>query len=282
LVSIIIPTAGLNRLVRGEQVDLLANCVRSIVAMTERVRYEIIYVDNGDLREETKKLLDKWGQGRVRNVTFDGPFNVAEKMNLGAAHAAGEHLLFLNDDIEVLSAEWLSAMLEFSQQKGVGAVGAKLYFPDGSIQHAGVRIYPGGVPGHLYYNYPEDQQEVIPDLNAIRNYSAVTGACMLTRREVFEEVGAFSPKFPINYNDVDYCLKVRARDYRIVYTPYAELFHFESVSRVAEKTHGAREEETKLFTDTWGHKMPGDPYHNPLLDPLCFKYVPDEGVGDSV
>jgi len=281
LVSVIIPSAGLKRLVRGEELDLLANCVRSVVAKTEYRNYEIVCVDNGDLRAETKELLNQWGDGRVRNVTFTGPFNIAEKMNLGAAHAAGEHFLFLNDDIEVLSQEWMSAMLEFSQQQAVGAVGAKLYFPGGAIQHAGVRIYPGGDPGHIYYNYPEDRQRLVPDVNTIRNYSAVTGACMMTRREVFAEVCGFSSEFPVNYNDIDYCLKVRARGYRVVYTPYAELFHFESTSRVAEKTHGVRDDETRLFEETWGRVMARDPYHNPLLDATCFKYMPGAGGGDD-
>jgi glycosyltransferase involved in cell wall biosynthesis len=218
-VSIVIPTAGMTRTVGERRVDLLANCVRSIAERTEYANYEIVWVDSGDLRPETSAALAAVEGAALRGITYTGPFNVAAKMNLGAAAATGEHLLFLNDDVEVVSGEWISAMLEFSQQGEVGAVGAKLYFPDGAIQHAGVVIPPEGSPGHVYYGFPCERQAEVADLQVVRNYSAVTGACLMTRAAVFREAGSFDPAFPVNYNDVDYCLKVRERGYRVVFTP---------------------------------------------------------------
>jgi GT2 family glycosyltransferase len=279
LVSVVIPTAGYKRAVRGEQLDLLANCVRSIVAQTDYANYEIVCVDNGDLRDETAAALEAHG-GRVRRFTFEqeGPFNLAAKMNFGAAQAAGEHLLFLNDDVEVVSAGWMTALLEHSQRPGVGVVGAKLYFPDGSIQHAGVRLDEGCAPGHVYYCYPRESQRRAPDLDAVRNYSAVTGACMMTRAALFRDLGGFDLRFPINYNDVDYCLKALARGLRVVYTPYAELYHFESVSRAAEQTEGVKSEELEAFQKVWGATPEArDAFHNPLADAFSFAHAPGAG-----
>lgn len=279
LVSVVIPTAGYKRVVRGGELDLLANCVRSIVAQTDYANYEIVCVDNGDLRDETVEELERHG-ARVRRFTFEyeGPFNLAAKMNFGAAQAAGEQLLFLNDDVEVVSAGWMTALLEHSQRPEVGAVGAKLYFPDGSIQHAGVRLDEGCAPGHVYYCYPRESQRRAPDIDAVRNYSAVTGACMMTRAALFRDLGGFDLRFPINYNDVDYCLKARARGLRVVYTPYAELYHFESVSRAAEQTEGVKSEELDAFKEVWGATPEArDPFHNPLADAFCFAHAPGAG-----
>lgn len=261
-VSIVIPTAGMTRDVSGRRIDLLANCVRSIVDTTDYARYEVVYVDNGDLRAGTAAALAAHRGAPVRGVTYSGPFNVAAKMNLGAEHASGEHLLFLNDDVEVIDAEWVTAMLEYSQQRAIGAVGAKLYFPNGAIQHAGVIVPPVGSPAHVYHAFPPARQGGIPDLDVARNYSAVTGACMMTRAEVFREVGGFDPGFPVNYNDVDYCLKVRERDYRVIYTPYARLYHFESVSRVGSADGAIRPEELQRFAQRWAHVAARDPYHD--------------------
>lgn len=256
LVSIVVPTAGVSRRINHRDIDLLANCVRSIVEQTEYENYEIICVDNGDLRESTKTALNSLKDKRLRLISFTAPFNLAEKMNYGAAAARGEHLLFLNDDTEVKSNEWIRALLEFSQQPKIGAVGAKLYFPNGTIQHAGV-IIPHGSPGHAHYKRDAGDYGYFSDLVLPRNYSAVTGACMMTRRQVFEEIGGFNKVFPLNYNDVEYCLQVRERGYRIVFTPYAELLHYESVSR----DKGVRPEELQLLRDRWGDKIDHDPYY---------------------
>ncbi|HEX8394661.1 MAG TPA: glycosyltransferase family 2 protein [Longimicrobium sp.] len=268
LVSIVIPTAGMTRTVAGRPLDLLAHCVQSIADAGEYPAYEVVVVHNGDLRPETVAVLDASGVS-LRMVAYAGPFNVAEKMNLGAAHAAGEHLLFLNDDVEVITPGWLRAMLEYSQQEPIGAVGAKLRFPDGSIQHAGVALAPNAAPGHVHYNIPRAGEANVPELSAPRNYSAVTGACMMTRAGVFREVNGFDADFPVNYNDVDYCLRVRAAGYRVVFTPFAELFHFESVSREVTNEHGVRPAELVQFAARWGAAYRGDPLF-PMGSPAAF------------
>jgi GT2 family glycosyltransferase len=252
----------MTRDVGGRSIDLLANCVRSIAERTDYPHFEIVYVDNGDLRADTREALASLRGLALRAVTYTGPFNVADKMNLGARHAAGEHLLFLNDDVEVIGPGWMRAMLEYSQQPGVGAVGAKLYFPNDAVQHAGVIIPPVGSPAHVYHAFPPKRQAGIADLGVVRNYSAVTGACLMTRAEVFADLGGFDVGFPVNYNDVDYCLKVRERGLRVVFTPYAELYHFESLSRVGSADHGIRPEELARFAGRWGHVAKRDPYHD--------------------
>jgi GT2 family glycosyltransferase len=264
LVTVVIPTAGFRRNIGGKELDLLANCVRSIVDRTGYPRVEIICVENGDLPCSTREAISAPMPFPVRIITYaERIFNVAAKMNLGAREARGEHLLFLNDDTEVLSAGWLSAMLEYSQLPEIGAVGAKLYFDNGSIQHAGVMIPPVGSPGHVYYGLAPVEQMAVSDLDVVRNYSAVTGACMMTRRDLFERLGGFDESFAVNYNDVDYCLKVRESGYRIVYTPFAELLHFESVSRVSSGDEGVKPQEVQQLRERWEAQIVRDPYHDP-------------------
>lgn len=259
-VSIIIPTIGtMTREVGDRTIDLLANTVRSIAERTEYPDYEIIYVNDRPLGDETRAVIAASG-AVVRGVPYDRPFNWSEKMNVGADAATGEHLLALNDDVEVINGDWLSAMLEFSQQAAVGAVGAKMYFADGSIQHAGVAI-ANGSPGHPYYGLPPARQAGVVDLAVVRNYSAVTGACLMTRADVFREVGGFTRSFAVNFNDIDYCLKVRARGYRVVFTPHAELYHYESMSRVRTAVgRVVSAADLAQFAEAWPDVTAGDPY----------------------
>jgi O-antigen biosynthesis protein len=261
LVSILIPTGGFTRRIDDREIVLVIECVRSLVERTDYPHYEIVCVDDGDLGTPTNTALRAAAGARLRQISHPGPFNFAAKINLGASHAAGEHLLLLNDDMEILSPGWLSAMLEFSQQPEIGVVGAKLYYPDRAIQHAGVVVPPEAFPAHVYRGFPAALQPAYYDLHLVRNYSAVTGACMMTRRAVFEAAGGFDPAFPVNYNDIDYCLKVRELGYRIVYTPYAELLHFESISRGAGGTD-ARPEELELFDRRWRSRGAADPFHD--------------------
>ena len=174
-----------------------------------------------------KRATQKLG---VRRVSYSEPFNWSRVNNLGASHATGTHLLFMNDDMEVITPDWLESMLEFSQRDGVGAVGAKLLFPDGRIQHAGV-VVMRGKPGHPYYCFPGGDPGYFFGNAVHKNFIAVTGACLMTRKAVFESVGGLNEDFPLNYNDVDYCLKLIAGGRRVVYTPHAQLYHFESLSR---------------------------------------------------
>ncbi len=260
LISIIIPSAGNTSRVRGRDTDLLANCVQSIVTRSTYPTYEIIVVDNGDLKRST---IESVSHAECQFFHFrEKVLNVAKKMNLGAQHARGDHLLFLNDDTEIITADWLQAMLQFSQQSGVGAVGAKLYYENGTIQHVGATLNDDGLPDHLCRGSAGDAPGYFFSSVAARTCLAVTGACLMTRKEVFEKTGGFSEDLAISYNDIDYCLKVHVAGYRTVFTPHAELFHYESITRARAVDFS----ESTLFLQRWHAKVPVDPYYSIHLD----------------
>lgn len=248
-VSIIIPTR--------DRLNLLRACVESIESKTDYKSYEILIVDNGSHDEAT---LDYLKQSRHRVLRCDGPFNFSRLNNLAAREADGDYLLFLNNDTQALNTEWLSAMVEHAQRPEVGAVGAKLLYPNGSIQHAGVILGPDRIACHPfrrsrggYFNFPDIQ----------RNYSAVTAACLMVRRALFKEVGGLNEEaLPVTYNDVDFCLRLRQRGYLIVYTPYARLVHRESASRRL----AVDANETAFMMATWHRELIDDPYYNPSLN----------------
>ena len=206
---------------------------------------------------ELDRRLEAWGAVRAG---YAAPFNWARAMNQGAALARGEHLLFLNDDVEVVAPDWLERMLEFSQQPEVGAVGAKLLFPSGRLQHAGVSVR-GGRPAHPFYAHRGDHPGYFNSLLVPRNVSAVTGACLMTRADVFRSFGGFDESFPLNYNDVDYCLRLVAGGRRVVCTPYARLVHHE----LGTRPPGVRPREADAFRRRWGAAWAEDPFHNPNL-----------------
>jgi GT2 family glycosyltransferase len=260
LVSIIIPAGGRKAKIRGVNTDLLSNCITSLCNKSVYKNYEIIVVHDNNLDRSTLRLI-KDSKGKL--VPFRDKFNFSAKINLGARHAQGEHLLILNDDTEVISAEWLSAMLEFSQRKAIGVVGAKLYFEDGTIQHAGVTFTRDGFPHHIYHGHPDSLPGYFYSLVASRNCLAVTGACLMTRTEVFHEVGGFNEEIAVNYNDVDYCFKVIEAGYRIIFTPRAKLFHFESKSRL----NTVEQREMDHFERLWHSRISLDPYYNVNLEP---------------
>lgn len=255
-VSIVIPSAGRSTTIRGQNTTFIGHCVRSIRAKSTWKNLEILVVDNNDMSPELQRELDDLG---VVRVSFTAPFNLSAKMNLGAIKADGDFLLLLNDDIEVISPDWIECMLEHAQWPEVGAVGCKLLFPDGRIQHAGVTLLEGK-PYHHFYRWPGHEPGYFGSHILTRNYSAVTGACVMVRSDVYQEVGGFDEAFPLNFNDIDFCLKLREKGLRIVYTPYAQLFHFESVSKT-----GCYPEEIERFTQRWGQKYYVDPYYSPHL-----------------
>ena len=228
LVSIVIASACLPVRIRGERTFYLRKCLESIGRGNWR-KYEIIVLHGPAVPAELGRMLDQYGAVRAAYAT---PFNWARAMNQGAALARGEHLLFLNDDVEVITPAWLERLLEFSQQPEIGAVGATLFFPGGQIQHAGVAIL-GGRPLHPFYAHRGDHPGYFNSLLAPRNCSAVTGACLMTRADVFRSVGGFDEGFPLNYNDVDYCLRLIAGGRRVVCTPHARLYHHELGTRRA-------------------------------------------------
>ncbi|HEV2948661.1 MAG TPA: glycosyltransferase [Gemmataceae bacterium] len=255
-VSIIIPTASRPARIRGQDTTYVSHCVQTIRRATSYSNYEIITVDNDDMPADLQGELDRWN---VRRVSFTDEFNLASKMNLGAAKAEGDHLLFLNDDTEIITPDWIECMLEYSQQPEIGAVGVKLLFPDGRIQHVGVVLLDGD-PCHPFYANGGKDMGYWAGNFLTRNTSAVTGACMMTRADLFHELGGFDEVFPLNYNDVDYCLRVLERGRRVVFTPYAQLYHFEGATK-----SGIQPEELEVFKNRWQEKWSRDPYYNPNL-----------------
>lgn len=261
-VSIIIPTR--------DQGGALGACINSITGKSTYYNYEILVVDNGSSREDTFRCFRELEKcGRVRVIRYDRPFNYSALNNYAAARSRGEQLLFLNDDTEVISAGWIEALLEFSQRKDVGAAGALLYFPDGSIQHAGVILGMGGVAGHAFRHMPGKEAGYSGRAKLVQNLSAVTAACLMMRRGVFEETGGFDEGFSHAYNDIDLCMRIRERGYLVVYTPYAELYHHESLSRGQEDSPARLVrfcKEVRLFCEKWrGLLVKGDPYYNDNL-----------------
>ena len=192
-------------------------------------------------------------------IPFNEPFNFSVKINRGVAHASGEHLLLLNDDIEVTDPAWIDTLAAFAANPEIGAVGPRLLFEDGRLQHVGV-VLTNGHAGHPFYGYRRDPPGYFGLPRVVSNQSAVTAACMLTRRACFDEVGGFSSSLAVNYNDVDYCLKLRRRGYRIVYTPELTLWHYESSSRGFQPPE---QHETDLMQKRWGPALYDDPYYSP-------------------
>ncbi|MBX9629207.1 MAG: glycosyltransferase family 2 protein [Burkholderiales bacterium] len=258
LVSIVIPSAGRDARIRGRATDLLVNCVKSLRSKTDYRNYEIIVVDNDDLRSTTRQFIEANG---CRLVHFREPFNVARKMNLGARESRGELLLFMNDDIEVINPEWLRRMIPLVQRAGVGVVGAKLLFESGKIQHVGVAFDDDGLPDHVLRGFHGDSQGYFFSVAGNRDFLAVTGACMLTPKPLFESIGGFDEAFAINYNDIDYCLKAHHAGYRSVYTPHARLYHFESQNR--ERV--VAPQEIELFLQRWADTTKRDPYYGRMF-----------------
>jgi GT2 family glycosyltransferase/predicted SAM-dependent methyltransferase len=261
-ISIIIPTLGASNSAPGRDIGYIENCVASIKKVSTWKKFEIILLDRHTMPDD---VYGRLRAGNVKRVTYDSAFNWSAVNNLGARHATGDLLLFLNDDIEVLTPDWLESLLEYAQQKEIGAVGGKLLFPDGGLQHVGVTVLDGK-PGHPFYGYPKHHtgyycRNVLP-----HNCSAVTGACLMTRADVFREMGGFDESFPLNYNDVDYCLRLRQAGYRIVFTPHAVLTHYEGATKA-----GVFAEELRAFQTKWGEHV-GDPYYNPNLNTETFDY----------
>ncbi|MBT6278377.1 MAG: glycosyltransferase, partial [Chromatiales bacterium] len=259
LVSIIIPTR--------DQVDLLRTCVTSIRERTTYHPVEILIVDNGSTDPETLVYLEHLStSGAARVVPFDLPFNFSAINNLAVDHADGEVVCLLNNDTEVIAADWIEAMLKFALRPGVGAVGAKLYYPDGRIQHAGVVLGIGGVAGHSHKYFPRQAAGHMGRLSYAQNASAVTGACLMVRKAVYQQVGGLdSDNLAVAFNDVDFCLRVREAGYRNVWTPRAELYHHESPSRGHEDTPDKQARfqcEVEYMLKRWDRSQLVDPYYN--------------------
>lgn len=227
-VSLIIPTR--------DKVELLSNCIESILRKTKYKSYDITVVDNGSVEPKTKKYFEQiTAKHSVKVLPYDRPFNFSAMNNFAVAEAKSEMVGLINNDIEVISPDWLTEMVSWAQQKDIGCVGAKLYYGNESIQHAGVILGIGGVAGHSHKYFPRHHPGYFSRLKLVQNLSAVTAACLIVRRSVYLEVGGLNEsELRIAFNDVDFCLKVERAGYLNVWTPFAELYHLESISRGAE------------------------------------------------
>ncbi len=262
LISIIIPNM--------DHVSTLKVCIDSILEKTTYPNYEIVIVENNSLCTETFQYYDELrADPRIQVKIWTGKFNFSAINNWGVQYANGEYFLLLNNDVEVISADWLQEMLMFCQREEVGAVGARLYYPDGTVQHGGVILGVGGIAGHAHKHFPRNSYGYMSRLTIAQDLSAVTGACMMVRRDVWNEVKGLDKGFEVAFNDVDLCMRIRQAGYLIVWTPYAELYHYESKSRGFEDTPEKQkrfESEVHRFQSRWAKELAaGDPYYNPNL-----------------
>lgn len=263
LVSIIIPTKNGYKDVQ--------RCVSSIIEKTTYQNYEIIMADNGSTDPKMQELYAKFEQqlpGRFFVESIDIPFNFSTINNRAAKKAHGEYLLFLNNDTEVITENWLTLMVSFAQQERIGCVGAKLLYPNNTVQHAGVILGLGGVAGHGHYGYPHGDLGYFGRLAINVNYSAVTAACLLMKKADFDAVGGFEEAFTVAFNDVDLCLKVQALGRDNVWLHEAELYHFESQTRGYDdkgKKKKRFEQEKVMMEEKWGPLIENDPFYNPNL-----------------
>jgi GT2 family glycosyltransferase len=260
LVSIIIPNK--------DNVPLLQKCLCSIMEKTTYDKYEIIIVENNSTEDATFAYYEELKQyANIHVVYWEGKgFSHSELNNFGVKYAKGEQLILMNNDIEIITPNWIEEMLMYSQRKDVGAVGNKLYYPNDTIQHAGVILGLLGLAGHIYHDSPRDAVGYMARLRIAQNMSVVTAACIMIKRSVFEEVGQFSSEFPASFNDVDLCMKIRKAGYLIVWTPYAEAYHYESKTRGYPDTPEKQRvfaQEIALFKEKWPNELvAGDPYYN--------------------
>jgi GT2 family glycosyltransferase len=251
------------------RVDLLERCVESVRTRSTWDRWELLAVDNGSDDPATLRYLEELVKlPQVRLLRYPERFNFAAINNFAAAHTDAEMLLLLNNDTEVLTRDWIEALLEHALRPEVGIVGARLLYPDGSLQHAGVVLGIGGLAGHPFDGWPDGGAGAAEapghggEVLAVREVSAVTAACAMIRRELYLEVGGMdAERFAVSFNDVDLCLRLRAAGYRIIYTPHAELIHHTSQTRTRESNLA----EDEALRQRWGARLDDDPFYSPHL-----------------
>jgi GT2 family glycosyltransferase len=263
LVSLLIPTR--------DKKEVIETAVRSILDKTTYPTFEIVILDNGSVEPQTLEWFEsvQRNEPRVRVLRYDLPFNYAAINNFGERHAHGSVLGLINNDVEVISPGWLTEMVGHVCRQNVGCVGAKLYYGDGTIQHGGVIVGIGGVAGHSHKYASSDARGYFCRLLLTQSLSAVTAACLLVRREVYREVnGLDEQNLAIAFNDIDFCFKVRQAGYRVIWTPHAELYHHESVSRGSDDTPekaGRFQAEVQFMKKKWGEQLSRDPFYSPHL-----------------
>lgn len=261
LVSLMIPTR--------DGYKILKKCVNSILEKTTYENYEILILNNKSRCPDTLQFLDAISRDkRVTVYDWDHTFNYSAINNFGATKAKGSILGLLNNDIEVINPDWLEEMVSHSCREKIGCVGAKLYYPNETVQHAGVVLGIGGVAGHAHKYFSRGEHGYFSRLRVVQNFSAVTGACLLVRKGIYDQVGGLDENLVVAFNDVDFCLKVREAGFRNLWTPYAELYHHESLTRGADNTNKKRlraRREAEYMRERWGGKLDSDPAYNPNL-----------------
>ena len=262
LVSIIIPNK--------DHVDDLSRCVESIINLSTYDNYEIVIVENNSETAEIRTYYEEISRHpRVQVVEYKGDFNYSKINNFGVQYAKGEYLLLLNNDTEVITPDWMEELLMYAMRKDVGVVGAKLYYPDKTIQHAGIVIGLGAhrTAGHTHYRIPEANVGYMGRLCYAQDVTAVTGACMMVSKALYEELGGLDESFTVALNDVDFCLRVREKGFLNIFTPFAQLYHYYSKSRGSDKKDERAlryQQESDRFRVKWADALAkGDPYYNP-------------------
>lgn len=261
-ISIVIPNK--------DHTEDLRRCIKSIVEKSTWENYEIIVVENNS---ETKEIFSYYEElknnPQIKVVTYDGEFNYSRINNLGVSQATGDYVLLLNNDTQVITVNWMEELLMYAQRQDVGAVGGKLYYGDKTIQHAGVVIGLGAhrTAGHVHYRQKRENLGYMGRLCYAQNMTAVTGACLMVKKALYEEAGGLDESFAVSLNDIDFCLKLRSMGYLNVFTPFAELYHFESISRGLDDKGASAErynDESARFRKKWEKELAaGDPYFNP-------------------
>lgn len=263
LISVIIPNK--------DHTDDLDICLKSLYEKSSYKNFEVIIVENNSTEKETFEYYEAIAQkhGNIKIVKWEGNFNYSAINNFGVNYAKGEFILLLNNDVEIINGSCLEEMLMFAQRKDVGAVGAKLYYSDDTVQHAGVILGLGGTAGHAHKHFGRSHPGYMARASIAQNLTACTAACLMMRRDVFDEVGGLDESFEVAFNDVDLCMKIRKKGYLVVFTPYAELYHYESKSRGNDSTPEKLERfrgEIDRFKEKWQKQLDdGDPYYNPNL-----------------
>lgn len=279
LISIIIPNK--------DEKESLEACLKSIWEKTTYKNYEIIVVENNSTSDEIFQYYKEISQKGVRLLRWKKEFNYSAINNFGAAHAKGEFLLFLNNDVTVITPDWLTELAGLCQRKEVGAAGVKLLYPDNTIQHAGCVIGIGGIAGHMFVDMPANRTGYLHKASLLQDMSAVTAACMIVKKQVFDQVGGFTEELAVAFNDVDLCLKINKAGSLVVYDPYVQLYHMESKTRGAEDS---KEKVRRFQTEIeymrchWLDILKnGDPYYNKNLSLTKWNYSlkPLPGMGNK-
>lgn len=267
-VSIIIPTK--------DKADLTDVCINSIFEITDYPNYEVILINNNSSESSFFEMTEKWLQkepARFKVIDDNDDFNFSRLMNRAASNASGKYLLLLNNDTEVIQKNWMTEMVRHAQRKSIGAVGVKLLYKNESVQHAGVIIGLRGIAGHHFVGADKNDFGYFNYLQSINNFSAVTAACLMVRKSVFDEVGGFDEELAVEFNDVDFCLKLVEKGYYNIFTPYVTLYHYESISRghphKTKESYERHVRENKFFKNRWQKYIDNDPCYNKNL---CLEY----------